>query len=55
MGFPTLETERFILRELTLLDAENMFHYFQKESVMRYFGMDAIRNMEQVKKNDSDV
>ncbi|WP_242143217.1 MULTISPECIES: GNAT family N-acetyltransferase [unclassified Bacillus cereus group] len=50
MGFPTLETERFILRELTLLDAESMFHYFQKESVMRYFGMDAIRNMEQVKR-----
>ena len=30
MGFPKLETERLQLRELTLLDAETMFHYFQK-------------------------
>ncbi|EJT20099.1 ribosomal-protein-alanine acetyltransferase [Bacillus anthracis str. UR-1] len=40
MGFPKLETERLQLRELTLLDAETMFHYFSKESVIRYFGMD---------------
>ena len=30
MGFPKLETERLQLRELTLLDAETMFRYFQK-------------------------
>ena len=41
MGFPKLETERLQLRELTLLDAETMFHYFSKESVIRYFGMDS--------------
>lgn len=49
MGFPKLETERLQLRELTLLDAETMFHYFSKESVIRYFGMDSFENIEQAK------
>ncbi|WP_258958750.1 GNAT family N-acetyltransferase, partial [Bacillus wiedmannii] len=49
MGFPKLETERLQLRELTLLDAEMMFHYFSKESVIRYFGMDSFENIEQAK------
>lgn len=49
MGFPKLETERLLLRELTLLDAEAMFHYFSKESVIRYFGMDSFENIEQAK------
>ena len=49
MGFPKLETERLFLRELTLLDAETMFQYFSKESVIRYFGMDSFQNIEQAK------
>ncbi|MEC2479373.1 GNAT family N-acetyltransferase, partial [Bacillus cereus] len=49
MGFPRLETERLQLRELTLLDAETMFRYFSKESVIRYFGMDSFENIEQAK------
>ncbi|SCN32558.1 Ribosomal-protein-alanine acetyltransferase [Bacillus cereus] len=49
MEFPKLETERLQLRELTLLDAETMFHYFSKESVIRYFGMDSFENIEQAK------
>ena len=49
MGFPKLETERLFLRELTLLDAETMFQYFSKESVIRYFGMDSFENIEQAK------
>lgn len=49
MGFPILETERLKLRELTLLDAETMFDYFEKESVIRYFGLDSFQNMDQVK------
>lgn len=55
MGFPKLETERLLLRELTLLDAEMMFQYFAKESVIRYFGMDSFENIEQAKNNDSNV
>ncbi|MDM5155320.1 GNAT family protein [Bacillus sp. DX1.1] len=47
--FPVLETERLQLRELTLLDAETMFHYFAKESVIRYFGMDSFQDVDQVK------
>ncbi|MED1477316.1 hypothetical protein CN571_02135 [Bacillus pseudomycoides] len=38
-----------MLWELTLLDAETMFDYFEKESVIRYFGMDSFQIMEQVK------
>ena len=49
MGFPKLETERLFLRELTLLDAETIFQYFSKESVIRYFGMDSFENIEQAK------
>ncbi|TKI01681.1 GNAT family N-acetyltransferase, partial [Bacillus cereus] len=49
MGFPKLETERLFLRELTLLDAETIFQYFSKESVIRYFGMDSFQNIEQAK------
>lgn len=49
MGFPKLETERLFLRGLTLLDAETMFRYFSKESVIRYFGMDSFQNIEQAK------
>lgn len=49
MEFPKLETERLLLRELTLLDAEMMFQYFSKESVIRYFGMDSFENIEQAK------
>ncbi len=49
MGFPKLETERLRLRELTLLDAETLFQYFSKESVIRYFGMDSFENIEQAK------
>ena len=49
MGFPKLETERLQLRELTLLDAETMFRYFSKESVIRYFGMDSFKDIEQAK------
>lgn len=49
MKFPNIETGRLVLRELTLLDAEAMFRYFEKESVIRYFGMESFQNMEQVK------
>ena len=54
MGFPKLETERLFLRELTLLDAETMFQYFSKESVIRYFGMDSFKILSK-RNNDSNV
>lgn len=46
--FPILETERLQLREITLLDAESMFHYFSKDSVLRYFGMEPFHHVEEV-------
>ncbi|HDX9591049.1 TPA: GNAT family N-acetyltransferase [Bacillus pseudomycoides] len=47
--FPSLETNRLQLRELTLVDADTMFQYFAKEPVLRYFGMDSFQNIEEVK------
>jgi [ribosomal protein S5]-alanine N-acetyltransferase len=35
-GFPQLETERLILREMQLEDAEAIFEMFSDEEVMRY-------------------
>lgn len=34
--FPTLETDRLILRELNTNDAEAIFHYLSDEDVIRY-------------------
>jgi len=45
--FPTLETERLILRELVKEDAADLFSYFSKPEVMRYYGQEAFSNMDQ--------
>lgn len=37
--FPVIETERLILRQLTINDSESMFEIFSSEKVMKYFGM----------------
>jgi [ribosomal protein S5]-alanine N-acetyltransferase len=46
--FPTLETERLILRELVKEDAADLFSYFSKQEVMRYYGQEAFSSMGQV-------
>jgi ribosomal-protein-alanine N-acetyltransferase len=38
--FPVLETERFILRQLTEQDAEAVYQYFSKPEVVRYYDLD---------------
>jgi ribosomal-protein-alanine N-acetyltransferase len=36
--FPVLETTRFVLREVTLEDAADMYHIMSSAEAMRYFG-----------------
>ncbi|MBN2794685.1 MAG: GNAT family N-acetyltransferase [Clostridia bacterium] len=37
--FPYIETERLILRKITVKDAEDLFETFSSEEAMLYFGM----------------
>ena len=45
--FPTLETERLLLREITQNDAAGIFACFSNDNVTRYYGQDTLENMEQ--------
>lgn len=47
MAFPTLETERFVLRAITLDDANDMFRIMSDPRVMRYFGSDPMTSIDQ--------
>ena len=40
--FPTLETERLVLREIVPEDAQNIYSYFSNEDVIKYYGRDAM-------------
>jgi ribosomal-protein-alanine N-acetyltransferase len=45
--FPTIETERLVLRKMTLADAANVFEYFSDELVTRYFGIENFTKLEE--------
>jgi ribosomal-protein-alanine N-acetyltransferase len=45
--FPVLETERLILREITLDDAEDMFRIFADPEVIRFWGAAPMRSIEE--------
>lgn len=45
--FPVLETERFILRELRIEDASDVFHYFSKDEVTQYYDLESFSKLEQ--------
>ncbi len=46
MEFPVLETERLILRQLTLNDTPDLFEYFSLEEVMEYYDLEAFKSIE---------
>jgi ribosomal-protein-alanine N-acetyltransferase len=46
MEFPTLETERLILREWTVEDVGNLYDIFRHESVVQYTSNDAYKSLE---------
>lgn len=45
--FPTLETERLCLREISKDDAEALFTCFSNENVTRYYGQETLQNLAQ--------
>ncbi|NIF05758.1 GNAT family N-acetyltransferase [Chryseobacterium sp. Tr-659] len=46
MEFPVLETERLILRQLTLNDSQDLFEYFSLDEVMEYYDLDTFKTLE---------
>ncbi|WP_442598677.1 GNAT family N-acetyltransferase [Neobacillus sp. D3-1R] len=46
-SFPVLETERFYLRKIELSDADDLFHYFSKDEVTKYYNLDTFTSIEQ--------
>ncbi|WP_243521612.1 GNAT family N-acetyltransferase [Bacillus pseudomycoides] len=47
--FPILETERLILRELTESDAQSILNCFSNTDVLRYYGQNPLKSIDQVK------
>ncbi|MFC7366003.1 MULTISPECIES: GNAT family N-acetyltransferase [Bhargavaea] len=45
--FPTLETDRLRLRELTKADADGLFACFSDERVTRFYGQETVHTIEQ--------
>ena len=48
--FPTLETDRLILRELSEGDIDELYEIFSSEEVTKYYGMYAFKEVDEVKK-----
>jgi ribosomal-protein-alanine N-acetyltransferase len=49
--FPTLETERLILRQLTETDAPDVFLFLSDEETMRYYDPEPLTRLEQAAKS----
>ncbi|TCP52151.1 ribosomal-protein-alanine N-acetyltransferase [Tumebacillus sp. BK434] len=47
-GFPRLETERLVLRQVRKEDAEDLFAYLSDFEVMKHYGTDPFERLEQV-------
>ncbi|MBY6051696.1 GNAT family N-acetyltransferase [Cytobacillus firmus] len=45
--FPLLETERLLLREITIDDAKDIFACFSNENVTRYYGQETLEDIKQ--------
>jgi ribosomal-protein-alanine N-acetyltransferase len=50
MTYPILETERLILRQLTLHDANDLFEYFSMDEVMKYYDLETFKTPEDAEK-----
>lgn len=46
-SFPVLETERFILRKLETEDAQEVFDYFSKDEVTKYYDLESFTDIKQ--------
>ncbi|WP_313800105.1 GNAT family protein [Cytobacillus sp.] len=43
--FPILYTDRLVLREVTYLDANDIYHYLSDEEVMKYYGLAPFKSL----------
>lgn len=50
LSFPILETERLKLIQLNQSHAPQLFKQFSREDVLRYYGMDPLKTVEQAEK-----
>ncbi|CAM2812161.1 GNAT family N-acetyltransferase [Chryseobacterium flavum] len=50
MKFPVLETERLILRQLTLNDTQDLFEYFSRDEVMEYYDLETFKTEEDARR-----
>lgn len=48
--FPIMETDRFILRQIEMSDAEEVFHYFSKDEVMKYYDLDVLKDVSEARR-----
>jgi [ribosomal protein S5]-alanine N-acetyltransferase len=47
--FPVLETERFLLRETTLMDARDLFEVFREVEVCRYYNLEPFDSLDRAR------
>lgn len=45
--FPTIETERLVLRKLSQLDSKDIFDIFSSETIMKFYGMYPIKEVKE--------
>lgn len=48
--FPRMETTRFILRQIELSDAKEVFHYFSQDEVMKYYDLDVLKDVSEARR-----
>lgn len=51
--FPVIKTQRFILRKLSEQDAKDIYRYFSKDAVMKYYDLDVFTDISQAKETIS--
>lgn len=47
--FPELTTQRLLLREINAEDAEGIYSYLSKEEVMKYYGREPLKHLNEAK------
>ena len=48
--FPCIETERFILRQIEFSDANEVFQYFSRNEVTKYYDLDTFKHINEATK-----
>mgnify|MGYP003447999955 FL=1 len=46
--FPILETDKFILRKISMDDSYNLFEVFSNENIMKFYGMFPVNDISKI-------